>query len=595
MSEKKITVTILPEGIRAEAQPSDRISGIIQSAGIDLRSDCGGKGTCGQCRIRVISGDPGLPSDGEARLLARQPNAPGNRLACVFKPIGDVEILVPKTSRVERSAGVMPLESEPISPLDPAVTKIWIDAPDSSLSSPLSLQEILAAKIGRKNLKMSLGALRGLPARAFGSAGGTATAVIYGRDEVIALEPGDTTDSVHGVAVDVGTTTIAVELVDLLTGETAGRRLALNPQAAYGADLLSRITRAVQDPADRERLRKLVLNMVDDLVRELVREVGGRTAVYDCVIAGNTAMNHLLLGVPADTLAVSPFHAAFSALPTLEASEVGLSACPSARIHVVPNIKSFVGGDIAAGLAEAAFDLRPGTALFVDLGTNGEIVLKKGRRLFTVSTAAGPAFEGMSISCGMLAVPGAVHRVGWKGDGFTCDILGGKPAAGVCGTGLIDALAVGLEKRLIGRDGRITNEKKILTLKPGLVLTQEDVRQLQLAVAAVKTGLGLILEIARVSLDSLDRVFIAGAFGASMSIRNAMSLGLVPAIDPEKVVFLGNASLAGARKLLLHVGERKRLGTLVAGIHHLPLGAGREFQDKFVDSLAFGPFTGETP
>jgi uncharacterized 2Fe-2S/4Fe-4S cluster protein (DUF4445 family) len=233
------------------------MSGIIQSAGIDLRSECGGKGTCGQCRIRVVSGDPGSPSEGEARLLGRQGNEPGRRLACIFRPAGDVEILVPETSRAERPAGAAVTETGSVSDIAPAVSKIRIEAPDSSLSSPLSLQEILAAATGRKNLRIALRTLRDLPGKSLKDAKGL-TAVFYGPDDVIGLEPGDTTGSATGIAVDVGTTTIAVELVDLNTGKIVGRRMALNPQAAYGADLLTRITRAVEDPADRERLRRSV-------------------------------------------------------------------------------------------------------------------------------------------------------------------------------------------------------------------------------------------------------------------------------------------------------------------------------------------------
>jgi uncharacterized 2Fe-2S/4Fe-4S cluster protein (DUF4445 family) len=593
MREKKITVTINPEGIRTEAKPGDLMSGIIQSAGIDLRSECGGKGTCGQCRIGVVSGDPGHLSEGETRLLARQGNEPGFRLACVFRPTGDVEIQVPGTSRAERPAGAAVTETGLVSNLDPVVSKIRIEAPDSSLSSSLSLQEVLARATGRKNLRIVLRTLRGFPGKSPNDAKGL-TAVFYGQDDVIGLEPGDTSDSAYGIAVDVGTTTIAVELVDLITGKTVGRRMSLNPQAAYGADLLSRITRAVEDSADRERLRTAVLEILDELIRELIGGVSGHAAIYDCVIAGNTAMNHLLLGVPVDTLGFSPFHAAFQSLPPLEAGDVGLTSCPSARVHVVPNIKSFIGGDVAAGLSASEFDRRPGIWLFIDLGTNGEIVLKKGRRMFAASTAAGPAFEGMSISCGMMAVPGAVHRVEWREGRFLCETLGNGPAAGVCGTGLIDVLAVALENGLIGRDGRIARADKILPLGSGPVLTQTDLRELQLAVAAVKTGIRLLLRSAHVALDELDGILVAGAFGASMNIRNAMTLGLVPSIAPEKVIFIGNASLAGARKLLLQASERKRLGAFVGKIVHLSLGSGGVFQDVFVESLAFGPYRGET-
>jgi uncharacterized 2Fe-2S/4Fe-4S cluster protein (DUF4445 family) len=258
----------------------------------------------------------------------------------------------------------------------------------------------------------------------------------------------------------------------------------------------------------------------------------------------------------------------------------------------VPNIRSFVGGDIAAGLAATEFAARPGNALFIDLGTNGEIVLKKGPRFLATSTAAGPAFEGMSISCGMLAVPGAVHKAEWRDGDFRLHTIGGGAARGLCGTGLIDVLAHALARGLVGKDGRIAGPEKKLRLSERLSLGQQDIREVQLAAAAFKTGVRMMLDEFGLGLGDLDAVFVAGAFGSALDIPNSRALGLLPGVPEEKILFVGNASLAGARKLLLSDPARTAVEALVSSVDHVSLAARPEFQDLFVRALELGPDQG---
>jgi uncharacterized 2Fe-2S/4Fe-4S cluster protein (DUF4445 family) len=309
--------------------------------------------------------------------------------------------------------------------------------------------------------------------------------------------------------------------------------------------------------------------------------------IYEIVFAGNTAMNHLLLGIPVDTLAVSPFHAVFHRLPEFTADELGLRLNPNAKAYVVPNIKSFVGGDISAGLQATGMANRKGNHLFVDLGTNGEIVLKTEKKFVATSTAAGPAFEGMNIGSGMLALPGAIYKAEKK-NRLILHTIGKEKPQGICGTGLIDLIALFLDEGKITPSGKIVGNKGPIEITEKIAISQQDVREIQLAVAAVKTGIRLICEMYRIKKEDLDEVFIAGAFGNYLNTKNAKRIGLLPDIDPEKIVYVGNSSLAGARALLLSKPARKKTESLIKKVHYISLALDPRFQKCFIDSLNFG-------
>jgi uncharacterized 2Fe-2S/4Fe-4S cluster protein (DUF4445 family) len=310
------------------------------------------------------------------------------------------------------------------------------------------------------------------------------------------------------------------------------------------------------------------------------------SSVYEVIFSGNTVMSHLLLGVPVDSLAAAPYYAVFSRLPSLSAREVGLAIHPEGKAYLSPNIQSFVGGDISSGLLAVGLAAQTGNWLFIDLGTNGEIVLKAGDELIATSTAAGPAFEGMNISCGMPALPGAIYKAEDTG-AIQLSTLGGLPAQGVCGTGLIDLMAAFLARGEVAPGGAIRNSAKRLAVAPGIVLTQDDVRQVQLACAAIKSGVRLMLKANRLSVEELDGVFIAGAFGSYLNVRNSMALGLLPRMDERQVVFVGNASLAGARLLLVNREARQRVEALVPQIRYMSLASEPQFQDFYIRALEF--------
>jgi uncharacterized 2Fe-2S/4Fe-4S cluster protein (DUF4445 family) len=416
------------------------------------------------------------------------------------------------------------------------------------------------------------------------------TAVVHGRS-LLDVEPGDTSVRQLGLAVDLGTTTVAAELVDLETGRTIAAEAALNGQVRFGADVVTRVTAAHADSGQAKGLRRAAWETINALLLGLLEQSGREASeVYETVVAGNTAMAHLALGLPVDGLAVAPFQSLFSALPAFPAGAVGSAANPEGRVYFAPAIKSFVGGDIAAGLTAVDIENGPDKVLFLDLGTNGEIVLKHGRRLTCTSTAAGPAFEGMSLSCGMIAGPGAVHAAAFRDGRLDLRVIGGRPAAGVCGSGLIDILAIALDQGWIDASGAVLAPGRTIPVAPGIALSQKDVREVQLAAAAVKTGLHMLLEESGLATGDLDGVCVAGAFGSTLNIRHASRLGLIPEVDPARIRFVGNASLAGARILLLSAGERARCESLAGRIRHVSLARGEDFQSRFVESLEFKPW-----
>ncbi len=581
-------VTILPSGRVAEAAEGALLSDVLRQAGLPISLYCRGQGLCGKCLVRVERGEPAGPEEGEASVLKRRGAGPGERLACRCRVSRPLAVSVPESSLLTAVSALAEGTSRSVA-IDPPLKKIALRMPPVVLSDPESLGDRLSKILGRKAGRVSPSALRRLAGLDPASPAGV-TAVLHG-DDILDVEAADTSAVQYGAAVDLGTTTVVVEVLDLTSGRSRGAASALNRQVRFGADVVSRITAAASDPALLASLRADAVDTVNALLAEILSRSAIRAeSVYEAVVAGNTAMSHFFLGIPVDSLAVSPFHAVFSAPASLSASEAGIGINPRGRISLAPNIRSFVGGDISAGLVAADIAGRPETSLYIDLGTNGEIVLKKGDSLWATSTAAGPAFEGMSISCGMIAAPGAVQQV--EDDGcLRMHTIGGIPPRGICGSGLIDFLAIALERGWLAASGTIRNEAKTLVLAPSLHLTQRDVREVQTAAAAIKTGWKMLLAEAGCDAGDLQRIVIAGAFGNTLHIGNAVRLGLIPRSPEGRIEFAGNASLAGARILLLNSEERDACERIAARVKHVSLAQGEDFQKTFVEAMAFKPWS----
>ena len=578
-------LTLEPSALTVEAPSGKLLSDILKDAGIPISLYCGGRGLCGKCLVEIKTGPLPPPNAEEKEILDPNDISSKLRLACRYRVAGDLTIRLPEASLIPS----MPVLIQGIRrtlALDPAVKKIPVSLPRPDLALPRSLLDLLADKFPKMDVSPGLAGLRRLPALQEGR-GRVFTAVVYDDREILAFEPGHASDRAYGIAVDLGTTTVVVELIDLSTGTSIGTSAGLNGQFKYGADVVSRISAAYLDPNKLEELRAAVLESLNGLIRGLLARNGiAEECVVEAVVAGNTAMNHLFLGLPVGTLALSPYYAVFSVLAAIPSSDTGLAMNSSGRVYVSPNIKSFVGGDISAGLVAVDLESRPGNFLFIDLGTNGEIVLKKGRAFTATSTAAGPAFEGMSIGCGMLALPGAVYKAELT-DRFRLRTIGDEPARGICGTGLIDVVAASLRNGRMSPSGRIQDPSKKISVTRDLALSQKDVREIQLACAAVKTGIRTLLKNNRLTTADLDGVYVAGAFGNYLNIRNATAIGLLPRVERKKIFFIGNSSLAGAKALLVSRAERRRCERLVGRVRHLSLARDPDFQNTYVAALEF--------
>jgi uncharacterized 2Fe-2S/4Fe-4S cluster protein (DUF4445 family) len=579
-------VKILSHNKTATAKNGDLLADIIIESDIDLSLYCNRRGLCGKCFVEIVKGHPPPPDAHEKALLKQKHLSEDFRLACKYRVMDDTVIKVPDDSILQKIPVLetgMRLDLE----VKPSVKKYVLELQKPDLKHPYSTLELVCKSLQKRNLIISLETLQEIPKTLEGGIS-KITAVIFKDAEIIAVEAGDTTEESFGLAVDIGTTTLVVELVNLNTGESIDSLTANNTQMKYGADIVSRISFVYMDPKNLEKLQDAIVGDLSRMTRQLLSKNKVKpTHVYEIVFAGNAPMNHLLLGIPVNSLAMAPFNAVFSSLPELPAVLAGFKINPNGKAYVVPNIKSFVGGDISAGLLAADIAGRQGNSLFIDLGTNGEIVLKKGKRLMATSTAAGPAFEGMNISSGMLAFPGAIYKAEKK-KRLSFHTIENMPPKGICGTGLIDLVAIFLDQGTISPKGAIIGKNKTIPITKKISLTQKDIREIQLAVAAIKSGTQMMLEVHALKKDELDRIFIAGAFGNYLNIQNAMTLGLLPPIDPKKIVFIGNSSLAGAKALLLSESARQKTEALARKIRYVSLATHPKFQEHFIAALDFG-------
>lgn len=582
---QKFSITISPSKKNIIVEENTILADAIQKAGIHLRTDCSQLGVCGKCLVNITEGNLPPLEDHEESFLLQKNLDKSYRLACLFHIKSHLKIDIPEVSLLQEQFILKTGITAPVT-LDPPVKKFFIQLPKSSIGEPLAFTELLQKSLKKPNLSVPPEVLKTVPS-ILKKNNHNKTTVIHRDLEIIAIEDGNTSNQSYGLAIDLGTTTLVIELIDLNSGKSIDTIALKNSQTQYGADVVSRIGFSISTESNLEKLRETVLGNLNQMITEiLLRRSIPSSYVYEIVLSGNTTMNHILLGLPLRSLAQTPFNALFTSLPELSAATHGFSIHPHGKLFIVPNIRSFVGGDISAGLIALDLLNKKGNHLFIDLGTNGEIVLKTDTGSVATSTAAGPAFEGMNISCGMLALPGAIYKIE-NTIPLRTETIQNQTALGLCGTGLIDAVAVALKQEFLSEKGKILDESGKITLTKEISLTQKDIRELQLAVAAVRSGIRMIMEKKSLSLDLLDGIFIAGAFGNYLNIPNSIQIGLLPAIPEEKIHFVGNSSLAGAKALLISSRLRAEAKALSKKIEFFSLATNVQFQEYFVDSLVF--------
>jgi uncharacterized 2Fe-2S/4Fe-4S cluster protein (DUF4445 family) len=618
----KITVFFSSDGRAAEVSRNTSLLEAAALAGVELKSTCGGAGTCGRCQVRVLEGpvlhkETGLPVPA------------GPVLACQALAAGNVVVEVPRDSR-EAGHQILLGGKDVLAEQDgrmqgyamqPLCRKIRLTLDPPTLQGNISdwsrLQAALREETGCETIHVSLPVLRGLAAcLRDGNWQVTATVVAAaGCADIVRLEPGHRVAPALGLAVDIGTTTIVVYLVDLESGLTLGRKGTYNRQARYGDDVITRIIYATEQETGLSELQEAVVSAVNELAAGLLSENNCHSRdVHLVVAAGNTTMTHLFLGLSPKYIRLEPYIPLASAPPPVRAAELGLAISPHAPVLCFPAVASYVGGDIVAGVLLTGMAGEDEVTLFIDIGTNGEMVLGNRDWLVSVACSAGPAFEGGGITFGMRAMQGAIERVEIDPETYevAAETIGGGRPLGICGSGLIDCLSKLRAAGIIDRSGQLQADLATPRLRRGedgpefvlawqaeagggkdIVLTGNDIKNLLRAKAAVYAGIRCLLKALEIEEVQIGRVLVAGGFGNHLNIRDAVAIGLLPDLPAERFSFIGNAAVKGARLGLLS-REAYATGQSLAGkITYLELSAGHDFMDEFMAAL-FLPHTDRT-
>ncbi|MFW6128745.1 MAG: ASKHA domain-containing protein [Candidatus Aminicenantaceae bacterium] len=579
----KLKIVSLPHTISTHS--NDILSVKIQEAGINLNTYCNMKGLCGKCFVEILEGDLPPLTETEKFLIEHKNLNENFRLACMYKIKSDLKISIPDES-IRKKAYILTKGIQSPFELNPAIKKYILNLKKPDLSSPRSLLQLLEESLRKRKFIMPIDLIKNL-GQNLENNDYHINAVFHRDKEIIDIEQISTQSKNFGIAIDVGTTTLVLQLVSLETGEAVDILTNTNSQVKYGADVISRISFGISNENGLNKLQNTLLEDINKMIKKILKKNNiNPENVYEIATSGNTVMNHLLLGIPVNTLAFSPYHPVFTKLPELNARELGLNINKNGKVYIAPNIQGFVGGDISSGLIASDFANIDGNYIYIDIGTNGEIVLKKGNQLTATSTAAGPAFEGMNISCGMSAVEGAIYKAESNEQLKTYTINNKKPM-GICGTGLIDIISIFLDKGLISSRGKIETPSHKIQIEKNIFLIKKDIAQLQMAIAAIKAGITLMLKENGMTTEELDGIYIAGAFGNFLNIQNAIRIGLLPEMDEKKINFIGNASLSGAQTLLLSVEARKNIEKMVKKIKYISLATKSEFQNIYINSLTF--------
>ncbi|WP_088289729.1 ASKHA domain-containing protein [Kineosporia sp. A_224] len=578
--------------------------------GIAIDSTCGGHGTCRKCKIRVVEGDVPVARL-DPRAFSTEQLRQGWRLACLAQANRDLRVEVPPLLTRPKAATVG-VGRQVI--LRPAVQKRCVTLAEPTLADQVPDLDRLLAQIDDLELRVDLHALRSLP-KALRDNDFTVTAVIVD-DVLVDVEGGDTTEQRYAIAFDLGTTTVVATLLDLSTGTPSAVRSMLNKQQPFGGDVISRISATMLDPDALGRLRDAAHATLAELADEVCAEAGvAPRHVYEVALAGNATMTALALGIDPEPLGVAPFVMTASGFPDVLATDLGLALHPRARAYVFPSLGAYVGGDIVAGMLASGMDRDKRLRLFIDVGTNCEIVLGDASRLVSTAAPAGPAFEGASIRCGMRAADGAIEVVKISDDDVQLQVIGDVAPMGLCGSGLVDAVAELAAVGILDTSGRLVADEVAAELHPGLAdrllavgkervfvlhwkgevgdldeaiyLSQRDVRELQFAKAAIATGWKLLVEEIGADVADIQQVLLAGSFGSYLSPASAVRIGLVPKVPLLRIVSAGNVAGEGAKMTLLSVRERQGAQTLLEEVRYVELSDRTDFNDLFVEQLSF--------
>lgn len=606
-------VLFLPTGKTGYFEAGTPFRDAALDLGIVIESTCAGIGTCAKCKINV-KGGAGKPARVEEELLSPAEISGGVRLSCQASVTGDAVCIVPEEAQAFGET-VMTEGVKGRFPLDPDTRKIHLRVPPGRLGDKVfDVDQVLKtlSTQGHTAKRVHLSAIRNLP-HLLRQHDHNVTVVLEG-DEVTSIEGGDTAGTLFGVAFDIGTTTVAARLLNMATGQVAAVASEVNPQKSYGADVISRIHTIVEKPGGLKLLHRTIIGSMNRLVENLCTLAHIRhDQIYKTTVAGNTVMQHIVLNIDPRHIAVKPYTPVLRGPAALPVGEIGLKMNDRATLYAVPNLACFVGSDMTAVLTNLDLEHEETVQLVVDIGTNGEIVLGSGKRLLCCSSPAGPAWEGAYIAWGMRAARGAIERARIVDGDLQYRTVGNGDPIGICGSGLMDLVCEFVRASVIDPSGRIVNVEE---LPPGtdrrlksrivhrsngsndiaiarvdrersVMLMQKDVREIQLAKSAIASGIRILMKELGVTSRDIGRVYIAGAFGNHVTGEDAIDMGLLPPVSPDRVTFIGNASLSGAEAILLSKEARKKGERLSEIIEYVEISERKDFHDFFVSSMKF--------
>jgi uncharacterized 2Fe-2S/4Fe-4S cluster protein (DUF4445 family) len=603
-TEKTNEVILQPIGRRISVPEGSTILDAARLAGVELVTICGGEGDCGTCKVRVVEGKISDINLNEENELSAEELRQGFRLACQVEILSDVRIDIPPESfstpqRLQVEGLEIPTE------LDPPVTGMNVSVHPANLKdlrADLTRLRGALADTDREDFKININVAAKLSSLLRSGKGEIRLA--FRKKELVSILPSGS--RMVGLAVDIGTTKLAAYLVDLDTGKTLAKAGAMNPQIAYGEDVISRISYANENPDGAKTLQSRLVETLNKLIETFTNELNiGQDQIVEAVMVGNTAMHHLFCGLPVKQLGESPYVASVGESLEFIGRDIGLNMAAGAYVYMPPNIAGYVGADHIAMLLGADLSQVPQTTIALDIGTNTEISLFHAGKHYSCSCASGPAFEGAHIQAGMRAAPGAIERVQIDGLKIKIQTIGDEPAVGICGSGILDIVAELIKNDLLDKRGVLKGDHPNLRFeeknthfvlvpaeKSGLSkdvsVNRHDINEIQLAKAAIRAGVEVLLTEAGIQDEEIQTFIVAGAFGTYLDIDSAVLIGMFPDIPRHRFQQVGNAAGGGARKLLISRHQRQLADTLASNVNYVELATHPDFMKIYVNALTFG-------
>jgi uncharacterized 2Fe-2S/4Fe-4S cluster protein (DUF4445 family) len=598
----KPVINFEPIGRRGECPEGENLLECARLLGVGLVNICGGEGTCGSCLVQMLEGKVSPITEAEREFIPDEKLSQGYRLACRAIPTFSCKVRVPAESLTTQQRTQVEGREMLIAP-EPVARSYPVALTPPSLEDPGADTERLARALAEEHEVAAITfdfSVLGSLSSVLRENDWRVNAILYNHECIAALpekiEP-------LGMAVDLGTTKIAAYLMDLGSGRTLAARGFMNPQIAYGEDIVTRMAATLKKPEMTDRFQSLIVEALNTTMADMCRECQKETSqIVNMVVVGNTAMHHLFLGLPVRQLGRAPYVPAVSLALEVKARELGLGCAAGAYVHLLPNIAGYVGADHVAMLLATGMQIKQGVVLAIDIGTNTEICLANHGNLCSLSTASGPAFEGAHIRYGMRAARGAIERFQIIDGKNKAQTIENAPAAGICGSGILDVLAQLYTHGVINAQGKMNahpltrgegkeREYVVVPASDGgieVTFTQKDVEQLQLAKGAIRTGIEVLLSRNGLVKEHIDAILLAGAFGTYLDVNSAITIGLLPDIPPEKIHQVGNAAGIGAKLALISRAKREEANDLARKVHYIELAGSTGFMRTFAKSMRLG-------